>query len=199
MNSRKTYIFHITQVLFILFCTVPFISGCETVDKMIFSTPTDPTPTSSPADPTPTPTFQPSAPENTDDEQLDRLVRTKECIPPNQAEYVFGNYKLGWTMSGDRHEGLLLMKGRVGKMRIQYFNESINQTETVDQTMVLASCTKGLTMFGFNPVLADTGQEHPVYAADNLIFRRETNGDTTIINYDDQGVVVPVEIEQSSN
>lgn len=197
MNSRKTCIFQITQVLLILSCSVSLISGCTTVDKAIFNTPTNPTSTSAPntADPTPTPTPQPPTPENADDEQLDRLVRTRECIPPNESEYIFGTYKLGWAMGGSRHEGSLHMEGRKGKMIIQYFNESTNQTETVDQTMVLASCTRGLVMFGFNPVFADTGQKHPTYAADNLIYRREINGDTTIINKDDRGVTVPVKIE----
>lgn len=90
------------------------------------------------------------------------------------------------------------MEGRIGTMRIKFFNPATNQTDAVDQTMVLASCTKGLVMFGFNPVVAGTDEKISTYSADNLIIRRETNGNITIINSDDQGISSPVEIEEMS-
>lgn len=176
-----------------------------TLDELLSDTPspssTNSTPVSSPDTPVSSPTSTSPNTPNTEsnDEQLDQLVKTRECRPPNEAEYVFGDYKLGWTFGGERHEGLLQMKGRIGKMRIQYFDEANNKTDTVDQTMVLASCTKGLIMLGFNPVIADTNQTHPTYVADNLIYRREINGDESIENQDDSGVTVPVEIEEAPN
>ncbi|GAB1541960.1 hypothetical protein NUACC21_46330 [Scytonema sp. NUACC21] len=204
MTSKKFRISYIVPSYLVIFCTILLINGCETIDREIFNakpTPTDSASTSSPTDATASQlsTFQPADSETTNnDEQLDRLVRTRKCLPPNQAEYINGTYKLRWTISGSSYEGLLYMEGRIGKMRIQYFNEVTKSTETVDQTMLLASCTKGLVMFGFNPVVAGTAQQHPTYAADNLIFRRETNGDVTIINYDDRGVTALVEIEPAS-
>ena len=213
MTIKTFRIFHVCRSLFIVIFTIFLASGCATIDKMFSNA----TPSPSPADSIPSPSPESSASPSTsksrnsqstesrnsknrsNDEQLDQLVKTRECLPPNQAEYVSGNYKLGWTMGGSRYEGLLRMEGRIGKMRIQYFNEATNETETVDQTMVLASCTKGLIILGFNPVLASTTQKHPKYAADNLIFRRETNGTVTIVNYDDRGVAASVEIEQVSN
>jgi hypothetical protein len=65
--------------------------------------------------------------------------------------------------------------------------------------MVLASCTKGLVLFGYNPTSVSTNQKHSTYSADNLIIKREANGDIRIINEDDKGVRVPVDMEPISN
>jgi len=208
MSIKTTHKFYACQSFIVVFCTIVITNGCATVDKIISdptSTPSSPpTSTPSPPDnvtpsPTPTDTSQSSNPNAENGGSLESLPIPRECSSPNQAEYVYGNYKLGWTIGGSRYEGLLHMEGQIGKMRVQYFDEYINRTQTVDQTMKLASCTWGLVMLGFNPVFADTNQEHPTYAADNLIFRRETNGDVTIMNYDDQGLAVLVEIEPLSD
>jgi len=171
------------------------------------------TPSPSPADSTPSPSPESSASSSTpkpnssasqnadssnDEKELDQLVQSKECIPPNQVEYVYGNYKIGWTTASIRHEGILNMNGRVGKMRIQFFDQAANSTSAVDQIMVLASCTKGLVLLGFNPVVAGTNEKAANYITDNLIFRRETSGEFTLLNCY-QGGCSPIEMQQVTN
>ncbi len=126
-------------------------------------------------------------------------LRRMNCREANQTDYVNGTYQIGWTASGGRYEGILQMKGETGAMRVQYFNTATNAKDMVDETIVLASCPQGLLFVGLNPVTSNTNNPHPTYSADNILVRRETNGATTLVLIDDQGVVSPIEIKQISN
>jgi hypothetical protein len=97
------------------------------------TTASSPSPTTTIAPRSPVPNVSESAGSSNIEEQLDQLVTTKKCLPPNPAEYISGDFKLTWTVMASPYAGLLSMKGRIGKMRIQYFDEDINQSDTVDQ------------------------------------------------------------------
>jgi hypothetical protein len=121
------------------------------------------------------------------------------CREPSEGDYIKGSYQVGWTARGDRYEGVLKMNGDVGQMRIKFFNAASNSEDLVDQTMVLANCPKGLILLGLNPRTPDTDKQHSTYSADNILIRRETNGSTTLVVVDDQGVISPLEIQRISN
>ena len=130
---------------FITIFTIFLANGCASIDKIISKpSATDSTPSSPPeGSASPSTSKSPdsqSVGDSNDKNKLDQLVKSRECNPPNQVEYVSGNYKIGWTFAGIRHEGLLNMNGRVGKMRIKFFDQASNSTSEVDQIMVLASC-----------------------------------------------------------
>jgi hypothetical protein len=219
MSVKKIHISYISRSLLALLWLAWTVNGCAAIDKIVSGPPSpSPTTTTAPSpspttttapSPSPTTTTAPSSSpipnvsessgESNIEKQLDQLVTTKKCLPPNPAEYISGDFKLSWTVLASPYTGFLSMKGRIGKMRIQYFDEDANQSDTVDQIMVLASCTGGLILFGYNPTSASTNQRHPSYSADNLILKREVNGDMRIINEDDQGARVPVEMELISN
>jgi hypothetical protein len=201
INRTKYQIFYVCKLFFICSCILFPINGCKNIDDMISPSSTNPTPDKSPNTSKSSSTSESSSvspTSNSSNDKLQQLVKNKSCSPPNQSEYISGNYKLDWTAKGSHYEGLLEMKGEIGTMRIKYFNEEMNKTDIVDQTMILANCVQGLVVFGNNPVIADTDQKHSTYSPDNLIFRREINGDITITNKDDQGVSVPVEMEKLS-
>lgn len=130
--------------------------------------------------------------------QLNAFEQTN-CREPTEADYIYGDYQVGWTARGDRYEGILQMNGDTGQMRVRFFNEGINSEDWVDQTMILANCPQGLILLGFNPRIPDTNDQHSSYSADNILMRRETNGAVTLIVVDDQGVTAPLEIQQISN
>jgi hypothetical protein len=209
MTMKISRISNACRSLFVGIFTILLASGCATIDKTFFPpTPspsvTDSTPSSSPessaspSTPKPSSSDSQNADNSNDEKELDRLVKSKGCNPPNQVEYVHGNYKIGWTFATIRHEGLLNMNGRVGKMRIKFFDRASSSTSEVDQMMVLASCTKGLVLIGFNPVVAGTSEKAANYITDNLIFRRETGGEVTMLNCYEEGCS-PIEMQQVSN
>jgi len=158
--------------------------------------------TASPSQPEPAPRTFSSRRAETNSEQPQTkagALRRMNCREASQTDYIYGTYQIGWTAAGNRYEGILKMKGESGAMRIQYFNTATNAKDMVDQMMVLASCPQGLLFVGLNPVTSNTNNPHPTYSADNILVRRETNGTTTLLLIDDQGVVSPVEIKQVSN
>jgi hypothetical protein len=128
------------------------------------------------------------------------VLRKMNCQDPTEADYILnGNYQVGWTAGGDRYEGVLKMEKDTGVMRLKYFNQATNTEDVVDQTMVLAVCPKGLLLVGVNPTPADSQEPHPTYAPDNILMRRETNGNVTLSLVDDNGVTAPVEISEITN
>jgi hypothetical protein len=118
------------------------------------------------------------------------------CRKPSESDYIYGNYRVGWMARGDRYEGLLSMQGSHGVMRVQFFNQAINSADVVDQTMVVASCPRGLILAGVEPVNPKTKEKHTTYSADNLFIRRNPSGNVIVEVVDDQGVTSPAEIEQ---
>ncbi len=199
MTMKTFSIYHVCRSLFVTIFSIFLTSGCASIDKM-FSPPTS-SPSATGSTPSPSPSKSPDSQnvgDSNDENKLDQLVKSKGCNPPNQVEYVHGNYKIGWTFATIRHEGLLNMNGRVGKMRIKFFDQASSSTSEVDQMMVLASCTKGLVLIGFNPVVAGTSEKAANYITDNLIFRRETSGEVTLLNCYEEGCS-PIEMQQVSN
>jgi len=211
----KTFHGSQSQLLLVAMCSITLlINGCEAMDSFFSdSTPAPSSANSTPSSPLDTPVTPPTSKSDSsnpqidetindegerNEEELNQLVQSKECIPPNQVEYVYGNFQIGWTFAGTRHEGLLSMNGRVGKMRIQFFDQAENSTSEVDQIMLLASCAKGLVILGFAPVVAGTDEKAINYTPDNLIFRRETSGKITLLNCY-QGGCSPIEMQQVSN
>ena len=126
-------------------------------------------------------------------------LRQLNCREPSETDYIYGSYQVGWTAKGDRYEGILKVNGDVGQMRLKFFNPVINSEDLVDQTMVLATCPQGLILLGLNPRVPNTNNQHPIYVADNILIRRETNGTITLVVVDDQGVISPLEIQEISN
>lgn len=177
------------------------VSGCQRIDEMLGlerlndSAPAPVNPSPAPINPLPTPSPPPSESLR---EQVDNFIYQRGCFPPNQTEYIDGIYRLGWTASGYRYEGLLQMEGSIGQMRITYFNPETNSSDFVDQYMVLANCSQGLVMMGLNPTDPETNEQHSSYVADNLLFRREPSGELIIANCDGQGECWPVEFAPAS-
>ena len=120
------------------------------------------------------------------------------CSLANEAEYIYGSYSINWSYAGLRHEGSLVMYGGIGVMRINFYNDRLQGTDSVEETMVLANCTQGLILLGFNPVVPGTNSSHPSYFADNIIVRRNVDGSIDLVNCDDQGLCLRVEIEQTN-
>jgi hypothetical protein len=209
MSIKNFSISYFLRTVFLLAITILFTSGCTTIDKMLSKSTPSPSPknSESPSELISEPSkaqnaaSESSKAQKNDDsnteKELDQIVQNKECIPPNKTEYIYGSYKIGWTTASIRHEGFIRMEGRVGQMRIQFFDQATNNTHSVDQTMVLASCTKGLVIIGLNPVVAGTNKKADTYTTDNLIFRRETNGGLTLLNCY-QGGCSPIEMEKVS-
>jgi hypothetical protein len=143
-----------------------------------------------------------SSPESASPRQGQTKIDTLEqmnCREPSETDYIYGSYQVGWTARGDRYEGVLQMNGDVGQMRIKFFNSETNSEDLVDQSMMLATCPQGLILLGFNPRVPNTTNQHPSYISDNIIIRRETNGTTTLVIVDDQGVISPMEIQEIPN
>jgi hypothetical protein len=183
------------------------LGGCSFVDRTIHNmmgSDSPPTPTathtpSSQAESSSQPVQSPaSQPNSIGHAELDQIIRSYGCLPAREAEFVYGDYQVGWSIAGDRYEGLLSMNGNSGMMWVEFFNIATNQPDQVEQTMVLASCPQGMVLLGFNPVIPNTNTAHTSYAADNLILRRETNGMLTVMNRDDRGVEALVEIQKIS-
>ncbi|MGJ3249460.1 MAG: hypothetical protein ACFE0I_25740 [Elainellaceae cyanobacterium] len=184
------------------------LGGCSFVDRTVQNMMSSDSPSPSTPVQTPPPSqdelsSQPvqspaSRPNSTGDADLDQIIRNYGCLPASEAEFIYGDYHVGWSISGDRYEGLLRMNGNSGVMWLEFFDITANQPAQVEQTMILASCTQGMVLLGFNPVTPNTNTALTSYAADNLIIRRETNGTLTVMNRDDQGVEALVEIQKIS-
>lgn len=137
----------------------------------------------------------PARPPATKAEVLSQL----NCRKASESDYIYGNYRVGWMARGDRYEGLLAMKGAQGVMRVQYYNPSTKAADVVDQTMIVASCPRGLLIAGVDPVVPQTDKKHPTYVADNILLRRNPSGQVIVELVDDQGVASPAEIEKVKN
>ncbi len=147
------------------------------------------------------PTSDPPSPESPSPGQAQTkadALRQMNCREPSETDYIHGTYQVGWAAKGDRYEGILQMNGDVGEMRLKFFNPVTNLEDLVDQSMALASCPQGLILLGVNPRVPNTEEQHPSYVADNILIRRETNGDITLVVIDDQGVISPLEIQEVS-
>jgi eukaryotic-like serine/threonine-protein kinase len=161
-------------------------------------TPTpDPTPTPTP-DPTPTPTPDPTPTPTPDptDQKLNDLLRPLNCSRASTAEHINGKFSIKWTYAGSVHEGGLAMNGETGLMRIQYFSSRTQTAESVDQDILLANCTQGLRLLGYNPRLAGTDTPLTTYSADNINIRQNTDGSFDLANCDDLGQCARVEIQK---
>lgn len=127
------------------------------------------------------------------------IAQQRSCTRPNRSEYIYGTYKVGWTVQGNYYESVLEMRGDSGLMLTSYFNPNINRPELVLQTMRIQSCSFGLVIAGYSPRDPETKLPKRTYSADNLVMRRQPNGEIIIVNCDDAEVCAPATIESVDN
>ncbi len=153
--------------------------------------------------PSPTPSPKPSVPEPTPTAETHKspddysgVVINRSCSLASEAEYFYGNYSIAWTYKGLQHEGVLKMDGGIGIMVIAFYDERIQDIGYVKQVMVLANCTQGMLLLGFEPVSPHTNEQHPSYSADNILIRRNVDGSIDAANCDDQSQCARIEISR---
>lgn len=108
-------------------------------------------------------------------------------------EPMRGLWKIKWSMDGFLYEGVLVMDGYEGAMRIVYFNPQTKQPECIDEYMQLLNSSEGLIIAGSNPLDCDTRRQKITYLPDNLIFKVAPNGERTVLLFDKKGRVSPVD------
>lgn len=65
--------------------------------------------------------------------------------------------------------------------------------------MRIQSCSFGLVIAGYSPRDPETQLPKLTYVADNLVMRRQPNGEIIIVNCDDAKVCAPATIERVDN
>lgn len=122
------------------------------------------------------------------------VIAEQECSPSMSGVIEIRHYGHG----GIAHEGILYMNGCTGKMLTSFFDTDTNQTQTVEQTMVLRSTKYGLVWLGYDPIYQDT-RVPAKYNADNITMRRAVNGEWEVVNCDDANVCSEVEVISYKN
>lgn len=108
---------------------------------------------------------------------------------------LYGSWKLTFSADGIVHQGVLVMKGYYGVLRVRYFDPSIRKRSAIDQYMKLKSSSKGLILLGYNPVYAGTSVSHPTYIADNFLFSIQPDGSLVAVTCDARERCSSVDIE----
>jgi hypothetical protein len=74
-----------------------------------------------------------------------------------------------------------------GRMRVRYYADG--QTNMVEETAQAENTVLGLRIAGYNAVYAGTETRHPSYRPDNFYMSTDENGNVSVTNIDDGGVV----------
>ena len=95
------------------------------------------------------------------------------------------------------HQATLYISEGAGKVVTQFFDENADQTQTVEQQVLLCQSASGLMILGFHPMESATGASGEAirYNADNFSMKRQPNGKFEIFNRDDSGVESKVNIK----
>ena len=97
-----------------------------------------------------------------------------------------GTWRLTFIGNGVVHSALLTMQGSYGVAKVTYFDSNLKRIQNVDQLMQLRSSSKGIALFGYNPVYSGTSIAAP-YSPDNFFFT-VSNDSLRVVNCDDKEV-----------
>jgi hypothetical protein len=125
------------------------------------------------------------------------LEENRSDLPTKIAQVspLYGCWQLTFRNAlGAVHKSTLVMNGYRGIMRTSFWNVLSSQTETIDQTMRLASSASGILIAGSNPVWAGTSRRHANYSPDSFLFSIQPNGRFTAATCDDNLQCSPVKI-----
>ena len=104
-----------------------------------------------------------------------------------------GTWRLTFIGNGVVHSALLTMQGSYGVAKVTYFDSNLKRIQNVDQLMQLRSSSKGIALFGYNPVYSGTSITAP-YSPDNFFFT-VSNDSLRVVNCDDKEVCSWVRLE----
>jgi hypothetical protein len=104
-----------------------------------------------------------------------------------------GIYRLEWVAGTVVHEGLLLLKGDRGLLRVRYFDETTNRQSIVQQVMEFSNSQKGTVLKGTNLIDVATEKEPSNYAADSFLIRTYPDGSRKIMATDADGTPLDAE------
>ncbi len=152
------------------------LSGCDIFSANVHSTQT----------PTPIDTSVPSP--------------TQMAVDPtntNMPTIPDGTLKLRYSSGAVVHEGTLTMNGDSGKLLTSFFDINSNQTATVEQTIKLENTSRGLVLWGYNPVYPGTQIPFPNYAPDNFLLGVNPDGSINLRTCDDADNCSDVEVMNS--
>lgn len=179
---------HVSSVATAIICLF-LTNGCS----YLFKNPDNPTtppishiapstisPTPIPATPAPTTPTTPPTPTTSAAPGLAQA----NCIQPTNQDYIYGNYKVEWSLHGSVYKSVLQMRGASGIMLTEYFNPQLNATDFVVQSMATRVCSFGLVIAGSNPVNFKTRRPQAHYIADNLLISRQPNGKYVVFEFD---------------
>ncbi len=119
-----------------------------------------------------------------------------DCFAPHHSEYMSGQYNIEWTYQGVFYQSTLNMNGNSGIMLTNFYNSNTNKPDRVTQDVKIHSCSFGLVLAGYNPRHPNTQRPHPNYYADNLVLRKQPNGDLVSFNCDDGENCLPISVEK---
>ncbi|MBD2138483.1 hypothetical protein H6F32_12980 [Anabaena sp. FACHB-1237] len=108
---------------------------------------------------------------------------------------LYGSWILTFSADGIVHQGVLVMEGYYGVLRVSYFDPNLGKQAAIDQYMELKSSSKGLILLGYNPVYAGTSVSHPTYIADNFLFSIQPDGSLVVVTCDARERCSSVDIE----
>jgi hypothetical protein len=109
---------------------------------------------------------------------------------------LYGSWRLTFSAGGIVHEGILVMQGYYGVLRVWYFDPNLKKKASIDEYMELKSSSKGLVLLGYNPVYAETFVSHPTYIADNFLFSIQPDGSLVALTCDARERCSSVDIEE---
>ena len=104
-----------------------------------------------------------------------------------------GTWRLTFIGNGAVHTALLTMQGSYGVAKVTYFDSNLKRIQNVDQLMQLRYSSKGIALFGYNPVYSGTSIAAP-YSPDNFFFT-VINDSLQVVNCDDKEVCSWVRLE----
>ncbi|CAN5381980.1 hypothetical protein BH10ACI1_BH10ACI1_12310 [soil metagenome] len=95
------------------------------------------------------------------------------------------------------HQATLYVSEGMGKVVTKFFDENTEETQTIEQQVMLCQSASGLMILGFRPMDSATGTtgESISYNADNFSMKRQPSGKFEIFNRDDSGVESKVDIK----
>lgn len=93
------------------------------------------------------------------------------------------------------HEATLYMSENSGKVITQYYDEIEDQTQYVEQQVMLCQSSGGIMLLGSNQMNFLTGSKFISYNADNFSMKRMPNGKFEIYNDDGNGDKSKVDIK----
>ena len=104
-------------------------------------------------------------------------------------------WKFTYSVDGILHETVLWLNGRQGKALTTFFNPKIQRTDYVEQTITVTNSSHGVLIVGSNPVYPNTNRKHPSYSPDIILLQIRPNGETVVVNCDENGRCSAIDFE----